>query len=117
MVGDDRAGVPAPDDERRGHHGHGLDMLAEPEPAQLAGAVGRQRDRGADLAQFAGAFVDLHRETRPLQRDAQGQATDPGPGDHDATMHGGSVTRLIPEEKGLNHSGSRGPPSEYPRPE
>ena len=52
MVGDDLAGVPAPDDERGGDDRHGLDLVAEPEPAQLARAVGRQRDRGADLAQL-----------------------------------------------------------------
>ena len=41
MVGDDLAGIPASDDERRRDDRHGLELVPEPEPAQLARAVGR----------------------------------------------------------------------------
>ena len=59
VVGDDLAAVPAPDDQRRGDDGDGFNLPAEPEPPQLARAVRRQRDGGADLAQFVGLLVDL----------------------------------------------------------
>ena len=83
MVGDDLAGVPAPDDQRRGDDGHGLDLLAEPEPPQLARAVGRQRDGGADLAQLVRLLVELAADPALAQREREDQPADPAADDRD----------------------------------
>ena len=84
MVGDDLAGDPVPDDQRRGHDRDGLDLLAEPEPPQLARAVGRQRDGGADLAQLVGLLVDL--EPIPRSRSASARTSPPIPPPTTATF-------------------------------
>ena len=52
VIGDDLAGIPAPDDQRRWNDRDRLELIADPEAAQLARAVSRQRDRGTDLAQL-----------------------------------------------------------------
>ena len=83
MVGDHLAGDPVADDQRRRHDGHGLDLLAEPEPPQLARAVGRQRDRGADLAQLVRLLVDLDADAALAQREREHQPTDPAADDGD----------------------------------
>ena len=86
MVGDDLAGVPAADDERRGDDRHGLDLVAEPEPPQLARAVARQRDRGADLAQLARLLVDLEADPALAQGEREDQPTDPATDDGDLQL-------------------------------
>ena len=83
VVGDDLAAVPAPDDERRRDDRDGLDLLAEPEPAQLARAVGRQRDRGADLAQLVRLLVDLEADPALAQGEREDQPADPAADDGD----------------------------------
>ena len=83
VVGDDLAGVPAPDHQRRGDDRDGLDLLAEPEPPQLARAVGRQRDRGADLAQLVGLLVDLAADPALAQGEREDQPADAAADDGD----------------------------------
>ena len=83
VVGDDLAAVPAPDDERRRDDRDGFDLLAEPEPPQLARAVGRQRDRGADLAQLVRLLVDLEADPALAQGEREDQPTDPAADDGD----------------------------------
>ena len=83
VVGDDLAAVPAPDDERRRDDRDGFHLLAEPEPPQLARAVGRQRDRGADLAQLVRLLVDLEADPALAQREREDQPTDPAADDGD----------------------------------
>ena len=86
MVGDDLAAIPAPDDERRGNDRHPLDLLAQPEPPQLACAVGRQRDSGADLAQLLRLLVDLEADPALAQGERQDQPTDPAAHDGDLEL-------------------------------
>ena len=83
VVGDDLAAVPAPDDQRRWDDRDGFDLLAEPEPPQLARAVGRQRDRGADLAQLVRLLVDLEADPALAQREREDQPTDAAADDGD----------------------------------
>ena len=75
--------IPAPDDQRRGDDRDGLDLLAEPEPPQLARAVGRQRDRGADLAQLVRLLVDLAADPALAQGEREDQPADPAADDGD----------------------------------
>ena len=83
MIGDDLAGAPVADHERARHHGHGLDLLAETEPPQLARPVGRQRDGGADLAQLVRRFVDVAADAALAQREREHQPADPAADDRD----------------------------------
>ena len=83
MVGDHIAGAPVADDERRWHDRDRLDLLAEPEPPQLARAVGRQRDRGADLAQLAGVLVDVAGDSALAQGERQDEPADSAADDRD----------------------------------
>ena len=55
----------------------------EPEPAQLARAVARQRDRGADLAQLARLLVDLEADPALAKREREDQPADPAADDGD----------------------------------
>ena len=81
--------VPAPDHERRRDDRDGLDLLAEPEPPQLARAVGRQRDRGADLAQLVRLLVDLAADPALAQGEREDQPADPAADDGDLELgHG-----------------------------
>jgi hypothetical protein len=90
VVGDDLAGVPAPDHQSRGNDRHRLDLLAEAEPAQLARAVGRQRDGGADLAQLVRLLVELEADPAFAQREREDQPTDPTADDRDLQADQGS---------------------------
>ena len=83
VVGDHVARDPVSDDERRRDDRDGLDPLAEPEPPQLARAVGRQRDRGADFAQLVRLLVDLDGDPALAQGERQDQAADPAADDGD----------------------------------
>jgi hypothetical protein len=83
MVGDDLAGDPVPDDERRGHDRDRLDLLGKPEPPQLAGAVRRQRDGGADLAQLGRLLIDLGADPALAQGERENQPADPAADDGD----------------------------------
>ena len=90
MVGDDLAGVPAADDERRGNNRDSLDLLADPEPTQLACPVSRQRDGGTDLAQLVRLLVDLEADPALAQREREDQPTDSAADDGDLEpRHGG----------------------------
>ena len=59
-------------------------MRPEPELLEEARPVGRQRHRGADLAQLGGLFVDVDAEAVPAQCDGEGQTADAGADDGDA---------------------------------
>ena len=84
VVGDDLAGVPAPDHQRRRDDRDSLDLLADPEPAQLPRPVARQRYRGADLAQLVRLLVDL--EPIPRSRSASASTSPPIPPPTMATL-------------------------------
>ena len=86
MVGDHLAGVAAADHQRGGNDRDGLDLLAEPEAPQLPRAVGRQRDRRADLAQFVCLLVDVEVDPALAQSEREDQASDAAADDRD--LHG-----------------------------
>ena len=52
------------------------ELRAQPELLEEAGAVGRERHRGAHLPQLRGLLVDVGGDAVPAQRDGQGQTTD-----------------------------------------
>ena len=93
VLGDDLAAVPAPDDQRRGHNGDRLDLLAEPKPPQFARAIGRQGHRSTDFPQLAGLLVDLAVDAALPQGERERQSADPAPDDgHPELRHDAQAT-------------------------
>ena len=76
MLADQAAGAAVAVDQRRHLGPARRELRPEPELFEEPGRVGRQRHRGADLAQLGGLFVDLGVETVPAQGDGESQPAD-----------------------------------------
>ena len=92
VIGDDLAGIPATNDQRRGDDRDRLELIADPEAPQLARAVARERDRGADFAQFVRLLVDLEADPALAHGEREDQPTDPAADDGDLQLgHGYAI--------------------------
>jgi hypothetical protein len=81
---DPRAAAAVAVDQLGGLGGDRVEGLPDAETVELAGAVGRQRDGRAHLAQLVGLLVEVDLHPCARQRDAEGEAADPGSCDDDA---------------------------------
>jgi hypothetical protein len=88
MRRDDRAVVPAPEDECRRLGRHRVKRVAESQPLQVARRVGRQRDAGSDLAELRRLLVHGDRHAAPPERERERQPADPPAHDGDAQIAG-----------------------------
>jgi hypothetical protein len=96
VAADQLAVVAAADAQRRRLRRDGGQRVTQAQAHELADAVGRERDGGADLAQLGGLLVDVGLDAAVGQRPRQGQAADAAAGDshRQRSPHGSTVAAL-----------------------
>ena len=92
--GDPLGAAPVAVDQLGRLGGDGVEGLSDAEAVELPGAVRRERDGRADLAQLVGALVEVDGDPGALQGDPEGEPADARPDDGDAGAHGETACRI-----------------------